>query len=426
MKKLSALIGGLLLVGSLNAQSVPTPGPAQAVPIFLQNATVHYGNGKVETNANILIAEGKIVAAGIAKIDPGSAEVIDLSGKHVYPGLIAPVSNLGLVEIDAVRSTHDNAEAGTINPNARAIISYNTDSRVTPTVRSNGVLLAQIMPSGGLISGLSSVVQLDAWNWEDAAYNLDDGMRLNWPSQRIQTASWAPPREEQLKKIKENLEKVDKTFRNALAYRSAKEAGKIEKTDQRWEAMLPFLKGEKQIYLFADSEQDIRSALEFTRRYDLKIVLVGGDDAWRLIGMLKAMNVPVILSKPHSLPRTEDDGIDIPFKTAMMLHEAGILTCLSIDNFWNYRNLPFQAGQLVAMGMDKEVALQLITSNTAQILGIEKRTGTIAEGMDANIIVSTGDLLDMRSSNIEMALIQGRKMDLGNKQKDLYKKFGGE
>ncbi len=426
MKKLSLVLGVFLIAIGLNAQSVPTPGPKQSVPIFLQNATVHYGNGKVEANANILIADGKIVSAGLAKVDPHEAEVIDLTGKHVYPGLIAPVSNLGLIEIGAVRSTHDNAEAGSINPNARAIVSYNTDSRVTPTVRSNGVLLAQVMPSGGLISGLSSVVQLDAWHWEDAAYLMDDGMRMNWPSQRIWTASWAPPREEQLKKINDRMKRLNQTFLDAKAYLIAKEAGKIKKTDLRWEAMMPFLKGEKQIYVFADSEKDIRSALEFTRRHSLKIVLVGGADAFRLTGMLKEMKVPVVLRKPHSLPRTEDDGIDVPYKTAIILHEAGVLTCLSIDNFWNYRNLPFQAGQLAAMGMDKETALQLITSNTAKVLGVEKRTGTIAAGFDANVIVSTGDLLDMRTSNIELALIQGRKMDLGNKQKDLYKKFGGE
>lgn len=419
-------LGIMLLVTGIQAQSVPSPAPTQSRAILLQNGIIHVGDGKVIENGSLLFENGKIVQIGTSVNASADVEMIDLAGKHIYPGMIATVSSLGIQEIEAVRATRDNNEVGEINPNVRAIVSYNTDSRITPTVRSNGILLAQVSPDGNLLAGLSSIVQLDAWNWEDAVYELDDALHLNWPSQQIWTESWAAPKEAQQKRISENLKRIEETFDEARRYLLAKEAGKIEKVDQRWEAMLPFLKGEKQIYVYSYLEKDIRAALEFATRRKLKIVLVGAADAWRLTGMLKELQVPVILQKPHSLPRTEDDPVDLPFKTAIILNEAGILTSLSIDNFWNYRNLPFQAGQLVAMGLDKEVALQMITSNTAKILGIDSRTGTLNIGMDANIIVSTGDLLDMRTSNIELAYIQGRKIDLGNKQKDLYKKFGGE
>jgi imidazolonepropionase-like amidohydrolase len=408
------------------AQSVPTPAPIHKGNLLLENATIHIGNGTVIEKGNVLIVDDKIQAVGTTDNLPATLTRIDLTGKHIYPGLIAPITQLGLSEIEAVRATNDRTEIGHINPNVRAIISYNTDSRVTPTVRANGILLAQITPDGELLKGHSTVVQLDAWTWEDAAYAMDDALHLAWPSQQISTNPHAAPREEQEKRIKERMAQIENAFRDARAYAEAKAANKLTKTDLRWEAMLPVLNGSKSVWIEANSEKDIRTALEFALRHQLKMVLVGGADAWLLSDLLRQYQIPVVLNKPQSLPRAEDDPVDLTFRAPMVLHQAGILTCLSMDNFWNYRNLPFQAGQAVAAGLDKEIALQLITLNTAKILGIDKRTGSIEAGKDANIVVSSGDLLDMRTSQVEMALIQGRKIDLGNKQKDLNAKFLGK
>ncbi|HEX2901318.1 MAG TPA: amidohydrolase family protein [Bacteroidia bacterium] len=413
----------LALSLKLYSQEVPRPAPAHKGNLLLENATIHVGNGTLIVRGNILIKDDKIVAVGVTDFLPQELRRIDLAGKHVYPGLIAPVTHLGLSEVEAARATNDRTEVGSINPNIRAIIGYNADSRVTPTLRSNGILLAQVTPEGDLLRGLSAVVQLDAWGWEDAAYQADDALQVNWPSQQISNSPFAPPREEQEKRIRERMGQLEGAMRDARAYSEAKAAGKLVKTDLRWEAMLPILDGTKAVWITANSEKDIRTALEFSLRHKLRMVLVGGADAWLLSDLLRQYEIPVVLQKTQRLPRTEDDPVDQPFRAPMILHNAGLLTCISMDSYWNYRNLPFQAGQAVAAGLDKEAALQLITLNTAKILGIDKRTGSIEVGKDANLIVSTGDLLDMRTSKVELALIQGRQIDLNNKQSDLNRKY---
>jgi imidazolonepropionase-like amidohydrolase len=433
MKKQS-LISTFLLAGivafslmtlpqRLFSQDVPSPAPPHKGNLLLENATIHVGDGTLIERGNVLIVDDKIQAVGTTDVLPPNLERIDLTGKHIYPGLIAPISQLGLSELEAARSTVDRSEVGSINPNVRSIISYNTDSRVTPTLRSNGILLVQVTPDGALLKGLSSVVQLDAWSWEDAAYLTDDALHLQWPPQQISTFPGAQPKEEQEKRLKERMQQIEGAMRDAKAYAAAKAENKLTKTDLRWEAMGPVVKKEKAIWITANAEKDIRSALEFSLRHDLRMVLVGGADAWLLSDLLRQYQVPIVLGKPQSLPRTEDDAVDQPFNTPKILYKAGLLTCLSMDSYWNSRNLPFQAGQAAASGLTKEEALQLVTLNTAKILGIDARTGSITTGKDANLIVSEGDLLDMRTSQVTMAWIQGRKIDLGNKQKDLNTKF---
>ncbi len=413
----------LTLPLALFSQEVPKPAPVHKGHLLLENATIHVGNGTVIAQGNILITDDKIVSVGVTDLLPQDLQRVDLKGKHVYPGLIAPVTQLGLSEIEAVRSTNDRSEIGAVNPNIRAIIGYNTDSRVATTVRSNGVLLAQVTPDGDLLKGQSSVVQLDAWSWEDAAYQTDDAMHLGWPSQQISNSPYAPPREEQEKRLKDRMSEIEGAMRDARAYAETKAAGKLLKTDLRWEAMLPVIDGTKALWIEANTEKDIRTAIEFSLRHKIRMVLVGGADAWLLSDLLRQHQIPVVLQKAQRLPRTEDDPVDQPFRAPMILHNAGLLTCLSMDNFWNYRNLPFQAGQAAAAGLDKEVALQLVTLNAAKILGIDKRTGSIEVGKDANLVVSAGDLLDMRTSKVELAFIQGRQIDLNNKQKDLNARY---
>ena len=413
----------LIFSRSLPGQSVPAPGAAQDKTIILRNATLHLGNGKTIEKGDLVFSKGKIMEVGSVTQNYPTAEEIDLNGKHVYPGLIATNTQIGLNEIEAVRSTRDNDETGAINPNARSLIAYNTDSRVTPTLRSNGILIAQIVPTGGLVSGTSSVVQLDAWNWEDAAYQTDNGVHLWWPWMGIQSWPGSPAADEQKEKIAESLQKIEQLIQDARAYHKAKIAGKLKESDLRWEAMTPVLEGKTQLFIHADAQKQMGAVIEFVLRHKLKAVLVGAADARFFTRELIENNIPVILRKTHSLPRNEDDPVDFSFTTPKMLEDAGVLYCLSSEGFWDQRNLPFLAGTAAAYGLTKEQALRAISLNAAKILGMDAQTGSLEAGKDANLVVSKGDLLDMRDSQVELAFIQGRKIDLGNKQKDLYEKF---
>lgn len=399
------------------AQSVPTPAPKQTKAVVIKNATIHKGTGEVLNNAAIRFENGKITAIGT--VDEQNAEVIDIQGKHIYPGLIAPNSQIGLIEIEAARATADFYEVQEFAAAVRSIIAYNTDSKITPTVRSNGILVAQIVPQGDGIAGQSSVVQLDAWSWKDANIMIDNGLHLNWPRLNLSPTK-DNPIEDQEKKHKEQTDKFYAIFDKALAY------SKIENPnpkDLNLEAMKPFILGQKTVYIQANSKKEILSMLRFVSQYKLNAVLVGGDDAWMLTEELKKQKVAVLLGNVHSLPNRSWEDIQQPFKTPGILFKAGVKVGLYMDGSWNIRNLPFQAGQCVPYGLNKEEALQLITKNNAEILGLDKNIGTLEIGKEAYLIVSEGDVLDMMSSKITYAWIQGRKINLNNHQTDLHDKY---
>ncbi|POY35584.1 amidohydrolase [Solitalea longa] len=409
----------LLALGSLSARAqTPVPAPKQSKTIVIVGATLHIGNGTVVNNGSLVLENGKITSVGTGISVPANATVIDGKGKDVYPGLIAPNTTLGLVEVEAVRSTNDDTEVGSINPNVRALISYNSDSEVPSTVRSNGVLLAEVVPQGGLISGTSSVVQLDAWNWEDAAYAADNVVHLNWPAM-MNTAGGAPA-DQQKEQREKSLQLLSSYFSQAQAY--AQLATPTVK-NLKFEAMKGVFNGSKRLFISANSAKEILAAVNFARSYKITPVIVGAEEAYLLLPFLKENNVQVLIERVHSLPGREDSDIDQPYKLAKQLNDAGILYGLSLEGFWQQRNLPFMAGTTVAYGVDKEKALSTITLNTAKILGIDKITGSIEVGKDANILIVEGDLLDMKDSAVEQAFIQGREIDLNNKQKQLMHKF---
>jgi imidazolonepropionase-like amidohydrolase len=404
----------------------PTPANAQSKSIIINGVTVHDGNGDVFPDASVGFKNGKIVYLSYTRGNQEGLQwdsVIDAKGKHLYPGLIALNTYLGLSEVEAIRATNDYAEVGGNNPSARALIAYNTDSKVTPTVRSNGVLLAQITPQGGLISGSSSIVNLDAWNWEDATYKADEGIHLNWPSMRIYFGN-GPEQEEYEKKQKERIRKeiesIETLFADAYAYQLTSSA--VTKNIQL-EAMRGLFNGTKKLYIHADYVKEITAAINMCNKFKLKFVLVGAADAGLVLNLLKENQVAVILGKTHSLPNRDDDAIDAPYTLPKKLKDAGILFALSCDGFWQVRNLPFIAGTAAAYGLTKEEALKTITLNAALISGIDNTTGSIAVGKDATIVICDGDLLDMKISSINNAFIQGRMIDLNNIQYQLYEKY---
>lgn len=416
MKKLYIVLAAALFSTQVFAQA---PSKKQEKKVIIKNATVHIGNGKLLENANVVFDNGIITEVSAAAVNETGASVIDAKGKHVYPGLIVADSRLGLEELEAVRATLDYAEVGEVNPNIRSVIAYNTDSKIIPTVRSNGVLLALSVPEGGVMPGTSSVMKLDGWNWEDAAYKLDAVTQLNWPSMSIRKAWWAPPAEEQRKQSAENMAMIKKFFDEAKSYNEQATAS----VNLKLEAMKPLFNGTKKLFINAHSAKEITSAVLFAKSYNIKPVILGGTEAYLVADFLKENDIAVVANNPHSLPNNEDDDVDMPYKNAKVLHDKGVLYCLSIGGSWQQRNLPFVAGTTAAYGLSKEDALQSITLNTAKILGIDKTTGSIEVGKDANLLISEGDLLDMRTSNVTSAFIQGASIDLNNKQKELYKLY---
>jgi imidazolonepropionase-like amidohydrolase len=372
----------------------------------------------------VLFGNGKII--DVRKTAPiADIQVIDLKGKHVYPGLICAATNLGLTEVSSVKATADHTEVGEVNPSIRALISYNTDSKVINTLRSNGVLLANIVPQGGVITGTSSVVQLDAWNWEDAVYLADGGMHMNVPVMvpRPSFRRTAAPQPDASQSALQQLAEIKAYFLEAKSYYNQKTPAA---TNLNFEAMRGLFSKKQKLYMHCNGVKEIMLAVDFAKELGLNAVIVGGNDAWMVADLLKQNNIPVILNNPHSLPSMQDDDVDQPFKTAVQLHKAGVLVSLFMgdsDGFTQARNLPFEAGTTVAYGLSKEEALQLITRNAAKILGIDGSTGTLESGKDANLVVSEGDILDVKSSNITHAYIQGRAVSLDDKHKQLFERY---
>lgn len=419
-----ALISIITFANAFAQSDVPAPAPKQSQSIYLTHATIHIGNGKVLQNATIGFENGKIIFLEenpVFKTDETMGMVIDCTGKHIYPGIIAANTKVGLDEIEAVRATNDYAEVGNYNPDARAIIAYNTDSRVTPTVRSNGILFAQSTPLYGTISGTSAVVQLDAWNWEDALVK-EDGVWMNWPSLQSRGGWWAEPSAPTMNKdYEKQVNAMKDYFRDAKSYA---ESGSHDKSNLRFVAMEGLFARTKTLYINVDRVKEMQHAIAFAQEFGLRLVICGGEESWMIADELAKKSVAVILGKTHELPYGDDADIDQPFKTPVALQKAGVLFCLSVPGgFWQERNLPFNAGTAVAYGLSKEEALSAITLSTAKILGVEKQIGSLEKGKEASLIVSTGDVLDMKTSNIEYAFINGRQIDLNNKQKELNSKF---
>lgn len=411
----------ILLMGiswSARAQS-PVPAPAQSGPIAIVGATAHLGNGEVIENSLIAFVDGRIttVDRAEAKIGLENYATIDATGKHVYPGFIATNTQLGLTEIGAVRATHDEAEVGSFNPNTRALIAYNTDSQVTPTVRSRGVLYAQVVPTSGFISGSSSIVNLDAWNWEDATISTDEGVHMRFPRRR--RYSWRAGTWRVNEQHGEQMKSIEDFLTQAKAYC----AGEHTERNLRLDAMCGLFSGDKQLYVHVDGATDIEQAIVFANRFAVEVVIVGGAESYLVTDVLKAAKVPVILGPMHALPNTLDSDVDQVFRTPALLHEAGVDFCLSNDGYWQQRNLPFQAGSAVAYGLPYEAAVQAITLDAARILGVEKEVGSLEVGKAASLIITSGDALDMRTNTVERAFLDGRDVDLDNKQEVLYRKF---
>ena len=426
MKKIIFYISCLFTITNVFGQETMKPAGAQNETIALTNATIHVGNGQVILNGTVVLKNGKITEVG-SNASVIGAKVIDCNGKHIYPGLILTASQLGLIEVSSVRATIDAAEIGEMNPSIRSIVAYNTDSKVINTLRTNGILLANIIPAGGIISGSSSVVQLDAWNWEDAAYKTDVGIHFRMPSLlnrmggRRGGFGVQPTIVDPVKRGLEQIENVKVFFREAKAYLGE---SRHENTNLKFEAVKGLFDKKQKLFIHCNIVKEMLLAVDIAKEFGFEVVLVGAVDSWQIADVLKENNIAVILNQLHDLPAMMDDDIDQSFKTPAMLQRSGVLFTINDDDGnTRYRNLPFNAGTASAYGLTKEEALTSITLNAAKILGIDDKTGSIEKGKDANIVICEGDILDMKSNIVTHAFIQGREINLDNKQKQLFEKY---
>jgi imidazolonepropionase-like amidohydrolase len=396
----------------------------------LINCYAHLGNGKVIEQALITVKNGTIEmvtpVAGIKLNHTAFDTVIDLEGKHVFPALINANNVLGLHDAFSVRATRDLQDVGYLNPHIRSLIAYNSDNKITPTIKTNGILYTQVTPRGGLISGNSSVMALEGWNWEDAVLKADDGIHLNFPVLNERNLGEEGAEEKAMKRYKDEQQELLSFMDNAYAYYLNPDNSE---KNLRHESMRGVFDGTKNLYIHADKAKDILTAIQFCNKLKIKKpVLVGAKQSYKILPEIKQSNIPVMLVRVHDLPDRADEDIDAVFKLPATLYNAGIFFCLQTEGdtemeAMNSRNLPFLAGSAVAYGLPKEEAISAITLNTAKILGVDKKVGSIEEGKMASFVVSTGDIMDMKSSNITHAFISGKSVNLNNQQTELYQKY---
>jgi len=392
------------------------PGAPQSKPIALVGGTIHPVSQAEIAGGTLVLVDGKIAAIGKDVEIPNNAERIDVSGKHIYPSLFDAYTPLGLVEVNAVRSTVDRSETGQINPNVKSWVAVNPDSELIPVARSNGVLLAVSAPSGGIISGQSAVLQLDGWTFEDMTLAPGVAMHLNWP--RVSSDNGRPNAS--------SMKQLRTLFDDARAYRQARGAeNSRHPVDVRLQAMLPVLARKQPLIVRADELSAIQGAVAFAQEQDVRVIIYGGYDAPQCAELLRKNQVPVLLGGVYRLPRRRSEPYDTPFTIANRLHQAGVQFCITGSGRFggsDVRNLPYHAAMAAAFGLPKDVALKSITSYPAEILGVDERVGTLAVGKDATLFIADGDPLET-ATQIEAAYIQGRHVDLNSRHTRLWKKY---
>ena len=400
MKKYLILFLFLLNV-KLFAQ-VPEPVNDQTKPVLIYNAFIHIGDGNTIQNGFVSFDNGKITDVRSEYLDLESDTynnflIINANGSHLYPGLILPNSKVGLEDISAVRATVDHTEVGELNSNIRSLIAFNTDSEVISTFRYNGILISQVVPDGSFITGNSSIMMMEGWNWEDAAYKIDDGLHVKWPRKTYPPSRWSGQTSfRDNPNYKPSVDMINKFLIDSRSYFNLN-GDENKEVNLKLEAMVDVFNGKKKIYLHVGSREQIIESVQMFQKHGINnLVLVGANDALYAIDFILENDLPVLLNNLHRVPSRNHEDIDLPYKLPYLLQKEGVLVGLTASgSLHSQRNLPFLAGTAAGYGLGKEEALKLITSNNAKILGIDNVTGTIKVGKDANIIISKGDILDL-------------------------------
>jgi imidazolonepropionase-like amidohydrolase len=386
------------------------PGAPQDRPIAIVGATLHTISGNDLLDATLLFEAGRITHVGPGATLPSDAEVIQATDKHVYPGLIEVNTDLGLVEINSIRATIDSRETGSLNPNVQAVVAFNPDSELIPVGRANGILTALSAPTGGLISGRSSLMQLDGWSRDDMTLKSEVAMHVRWPSDA------------------DDIQQLTEFFEQAQRYVAAiadQQADNAQPRDLRLESMVPVLEQKMPVIVAVDELEAIRSVIAFKRSFDLRLIIAGGTDACRCAEQLKSESIPVVVTAVYSNPSRRHSPYDEAYTLPKRLHEAGIAFCISAGGRFGasaIRNLPYNAATASAYGLSEREALRAITLNPAEILGVSDRIGSLQVGMDATVFIADGDILETPTQVVE-AFIQGRRVDLNSRHTQLYEKY---
>ncbi len=433
-RSLKGLMPVFLAIGcalSLQAQDLGIKAPDQQRPVALTGGIIHPVSGDTIHGGYILFEDGVItrIGKGLPGLDEGT-ERIDISGLHVYPGLIHPYTQLGLKEISSLSDPTDINEYGSETPEVRATVAVNPDSTVIPVSRSNGVLLAGVFPTGGLIPGRAGMIRLDGWTTEDMTVLRSAGLVINWPNIRPVSASWMKDSAaEQRKKARQEIQKIHDYFDQALAYYDALDNGLADNRDIRYDSIrhiFPDAEGNppaEQVFVMAQDFDQIVSSVQVARKYGWRLVIVGAEESHLCMPLLKENNVGIILLNTHRLPRRNDSDYDEAWKLPAMLEEGGVRWCLANrEMFGNERNLAYHAGATVGYGLSPLQAIRSITLSVAEVFGIDDSYGSLDAGKSATMIVTTGSPLEILT-DVEMAFIDGKRIDLGNKQTQLRDKY---
>ena len=405
------------------------PGAPQTQPVALINAVLHTVSGPVIEAGTLVFDNGRITELGPRLQPPANAVVIDLQGRHVFPSMIESHSQLGLTELSSTRATIDTSETGRINPNVTAATAVNPDSELIPVTRANGVLVALSAPSGGLVSGKASLLQLDGWTSVDMTLQREAGLVINWPSSGRSFFFGAPGAEAPAggESGGSAVRELRDLFSDARAWAKARTANPdSQRYDIRFASLQPVLAGKVPLIVAADDAEEIQAAVAFGVEQKMQVIIFGGYDAESCAELLRRYQVPVIISAVHRDPRNDHDDYDAPYTLPERLRKAGIRFCISgsaRSETWNTRNLPYQAATAAAYGLPRDEALKSVTLYPAQILGIADRLGSLEPGRDATVFVSTGDPLET-DSQVTHAWIQGRVVDLSSRHTELAGKYG--
>ena len=421
----------LIVFSSLLFSNNQIPGMDQKRPILLKGGILHTVSGDILEEYDILFAEGRIVTIDMQIQPSPETDVYEIYGKHVVPGFIAAYTRIGLTEISAVKQTNDHSEIGEINPNVRANVAYNPDSDLIPVTRSNGVLIVNSTPSSGRIPGQSSIMELDGWTWEDATIKHPAALNINWPSMYIDYSDKKNNEKKQRDEYNKKVRELDELVLNVRAYyhrKNAKErkAEHKQKTDLRLESMIPFIIHNEPVHIKANDIRQIEAAIDWSKKHKLDITIIGARDAWINPELFVKNNVPVVILGVQVTPRRRFEPIHITYKMPAILFEAGVHFCISLDPGYpmdgHVRTLPDEVMRAVTWGLPKNQALKSITLSAAEILGIDDRVGSLEPGKDATFFISNSEPLTQTTNPVK-AFIQGRELDLSDRQKNLWEKY---
>jgi len=399
----------------------------------LKGATVHTATGSVITNGQVLVIDGRIQEVG-EEIKVAVGREIDLTGMHLYPGLIAASSPLGLVEIGAVRATRDMSEVGTYTPDVLSWLAVNPDSELIPVARAGGIAYSLAVPGGGVVSGQSGLIQLDGWGMEEMAFAKPVALHVRWPSMRLRLLEkdrmekpdkWKSPKDQD-KERGERVDKITEFFRDARAYLKSQNGKDDASVIPAWEAMRDYVTRKKPVYVHADDLRQIKGAVDWAQTNKVRIVICGGEDAWLAKDILAKHKIPVVYEHVLAQPARDTDAYDQPYRNPSVLTKAGVEVAISLGmgrfSASIARDLSHAAAHAARHGLSDEEALRTITINPARILGVADKVGSIEKGKIATLIATDGPLLDVRS-NVKRMWINGVETDLSSRHTRLYQRY---